>query len=241
MWGKGIIKKAVITAVAVGSLLVSAPIALADGGGSGSGYSGGGYGGYGGGSGDNNGGGSGDNHGGGSGSGTSGFKYASGYLTFYLSKQEKQSTQDLQWGHTYYVKINGKSGSGFGGYDFWVSHQSFYFYNYSQSKLSESPGKWGSNVFKSIGTKVSTGFYKVNIPAEGHYSSGKYIVQTHLSFGGKDYYFTCGPSNGFTHVTIHGNGTAGDMPEVPYAGILPAVVLLGAGYLYLRRRRKTTR
>lgn len=172
-----------------------------------------------------------------------------------------QEVASLQWGGTYYIELEnpGKQSR------LWNELNApttvvFNFFN-PPSNFKGDPGHWdlSNYTFKVTGSEVdgksnSAPFvYKVTLPgaqtaSQKKYGDGNYAIETgqvamhhngvFFNNGEDEMYFSRDPKIGGA-ITIYPPTPAGQLPEVPYAGIIPAIVLAGGGLLYLRRRRQT--
>ncbi|QQE78870.1 hypothetical protein [Alicyclobacillus sp. SO9] len=163
----------------------------------------------------------------------------------------------LQWGGTYYIELTNPGNKS----KLWnevnaPAHLTFNFFN-PPRPFKADPGKWDTSnpTFSVTGTEVDGSsnkapfVYKFTLPSK--VNNGSYTIEAgpvafnhstghgeNNNKGEDEMYFSNDPNIGGGSISIGPTTPAGQMPEVPYAGILPAVILAGGAFVYLRRRRK---
>ena len=118
--------------------------------------------------------------------------------------------------------------------------------------VSSSPANGITYQKNETESVTGTAQYEVTIPPSDYSASDELLIYPYSNGPGSDYNnktyaFRMGyPSDtsfsddvisGTTNITI----PVGQLPEVPYAAALPAAAVLGAGALWLRRRRASAR
>jgi hypothetical protein len=163
----------------------------------------------------------------------------------------------LQWGGTYYIELTSPGNKS----KLWNEVNApatvkFNFFNPPKT-FKGDPGHWkvSNPTFTVKGTEINGPtnkapfVYKFTLPTKA--PNGNYTIEAgQVAFnhstgsgdknnnGEDEMYFSNDPNIGGGSIVIGPKTPAGQMPEVPYAGILPAVILAGGAWFFLRRRRK---
>jgi hypothetical protein len=148
----------------------------------------------------------------------------------------------LSWGGTYYIELLNPGGrSQLNNITNGPNSIKFNFFNPPRT-FQGDPGHWNTNgsTFTVTGTQTQKFIYKITLPTKP-YTEGNYTIEAgpismHKNHGEDEVYFANDPNIGGV-ININ-TPPAGQLPEVPYAGMLPLLVLLGGGYLYIRRSRR---
>ena len=168
-----------------------------------------------------------------------------GQLAVYASNPSPTTspTTNIQLGGTYYIELLNPGGNPLPQNIKSAPNEATFNFIHPSVNLQGNPGNWSfTTTFTVDGTLVSGSHYvyKITLPAQepkGYYTIETGPLQMNTNSGEDEEYFTNDPSIGGTGTTVQGYDLTGQLPEVPYAGLIPMLAILGGGYVFLRRRR----